>query len=168
MSVQPLQRVLQRSSLHSLLLVTSKMLSRSGFGDVQILDRREPRQRSRFGGHELLCETNVGSLPVRIVVKVINDAVRLRMLDELAGVVIRTKSDLGLIVTPHHLTASARRHQEAFHSARIEVIDGVRLAEKLTSLGIGVREKGSIDFAFFMALEEAADRITAFMRKGDL
>lgn len=165
MTTQPMIRVLQRSSLHSLLLLTSKMLSRSGFGEVQILDRRETRQKSRFGGHELLCESTLGSLPVRVVVKVINDSVRLRMLDELAGVVMRTKADLGIIVSPHHLTASAARYQGSYKASRISVIDGAALAERLQKLGIGIRKSGEIDHQFFVGLDLVGKRVTEFMRR---
>lgn len=157
--------VLQSCSLHSLLMLTSKMLSRSGFGDVQILGRREMRQKSRFGGHELLCEGVVGTEPYRVIVKVINDAVRLRMLDELAGAVIRTKADLGIIVSPHHLTTSADKHQGDYYGARLCVIDGLDMATRLSKLGIGVRPKGSVDYQYFEQLDEVGERALAFMRQ---
>lgn len=165
MNDQPMIQVLQNSSLHGLLLVTSKMLARSGFGDVQILDRRETRQKSRFGGHELLCESSLGSLPVKVIVKVINDSIRLRMLDELAGAVMRTKADLGLIVSPHHLTSSASRHQASYKAARVEAIDGAELVGRLTRLGIGVRKSGELDYQFFGGLEEVSRRVMCFIRK---
>lgn len=165
MTNQPMIHVLKQSSLHSLLLLTAKMLSRSGFGEVQILDRRETRQKSRFGGHELLCETSLGSLPVKVIVKVINDSIRLRMLDELAGAVLRTKADLGIIVSPHHLTSSAKRYQASYKSARLSVIDGAALAERLGRLGIGIRAHGGPDYAFFIELEEMGRRVSDFMRR---
>lgn len=164
MSTRSLQNILQQSSLHTLLMVTSKMLSQSGFGDVQILDRRETRQKSRFGGHELLCQTTMGSLPIRVIVKVINDAVRLRMMDELAGAVMRTKADMGLIVSPHHVTASAKRHQAAHKTARVTVIDGSELANRLIRLGIGVRSFGEVDYQYFGHLEEYGERVLEFIK----
>ncbi|ARU41214.1 hypothetical protein CCB80_08730 [Armatimonadetes bacterium Uphvl-Ar1] len=166
MTNQTMLHVLQGSSLHSLLLLTSKVLSRSGFGEVQVLDRRETRQKSRFGGHELMCESTFGSLPVKVIVKVINDSVRLRMLDELVGAVQRTKADLGIIVSPRHVTASARKLQDHYKASRVNIIDGTELADRLTRLGIGVRPKGDVDFQFFGALEEVGHRVTAFMKMG--
>lgn len=166
MTNQALLHMLQRSSLHTLLLLTSKVLSRSGFGEVQILDRRETRQKSRFGGHELMCESSFGSLPLKVIVKVINDGVRVRMLDELAGAVIRTKADLGIIVSPRHVTATARKLQPHYLSARVNIIDGNDLAERLMKLGIGVRPKGDVDYQFFGALEEVSERVNAFMKAG--
>jgi len=100
-----------------------------------------------------------------VVVKVINDSVRLRMLDELAGVVLRTKADLGIIVSPHHLTASATRYQGSYKSARISVIDGVALADHLQRLGIGVRKSGEIDHQFFVGLDLVGRRVSEFMRR---
>ena len=164
MTNQALLNTLQRSSLHTLLLLTSKVLSRSGFGEVQILDRRETHQKSRFCGHELMCESSFGSLPLKVIVKVINDGVRVRMLDELAGAVMRTKADLGIIVSPRHVTATARKLQAHYLSARVNIIDGNDLAERLTKLGIGVRPKGDVDYQFFGALEEVSARVSSFMK----
>jgi len=164
MTNQALLQMLQKSSLHSLLLLTSKVLSRSGFGEVQILDRRETRQKSRFGGHELMCESSFGSLPLKVIVKVINDGVRVRMLDELAGAVVRTKADLGIIVSPRHVTATAQKLQAHYKSARVTVIDGNELVDRLQKLGIAVRPSGEPDYHFFGALEEVTHRVSAFMR----
>ena len=161
----PFEGILQTCSLHSLLMLTSKALTRSGFGDVQILDRRQVRQKSRFGGHELLCETTVGHLPCKVIVKVINDKVRQRMLDELAGAVDRNKADLGLLVTPHQLSATAAKQQGSYSRSRIQVIDGAALEELLRKFKIGIRPKGDIDYAFFSSLEEVSDRLLAFMSK---
>ena len=165
MNETPLEARLKACSLHSLLLVTSKVLSRSGFGDVTILDRRQSRQKSRYGGHEILTECSVGTVNVRVIVKVINDVVRLRMLDELAGAVDRTNSEFGLVVSPHHVSANAARWQAQYHRSRLEVIDGPLLARLLTRHRIGIRPKGELDYAFFEALEEQSARVLAFIAR---
>lgn len=154
--------MLKGCSLHSLLMLTSKVLTRSGFGEVEILDRRETKQRSRYGGHELRCTVNLGIVPMKVIVKVINDSVRVRMLDELTGTVSRTKADLGLIVTPHHLTSTAKLHQAFYRQARVQVIDGQQLAGMLQKAGIGVRDR-DVDYAFFGALEDVSGRLLAFI-----
>lgn len=159
-----LTHLLQRSSLHTLLILTSKVLARSGFGEVTYLDRRDTRQKSRFGGHELMCESSFGSLPLKVIVKVINDGVRIRMLDEMAGAVMRTKADLGIIVSPRHVTATAKKLQPHYKSARVNVIDGTELAQRLRDLKIAVRPSGEPDYRFFGELEEVAHRVSAFMR----
>jgi hypothetical protein len=156
--------VLQTCSLHSLLLVTSKMLARSGYGDVQILDRRETKQKSRFGGHELLCESTLGTVPIKVIVKVISDSIRLRMLDELAGAVLRTNSDLGIIVSPYPLSNRVARHKESYNAARITVIYGDGLATRLTTFGIGVRPHGGVDYQFFAHLEDIGSRARTFIQ----
>jgi restriction endonuclease Mrr len=151
--------------LHGLLLCVSKALSRSGFGDVQILDRRSSKQKSRFGGHELMCSAMLGLCPLKVVVKVILDDVRTRMVDEMAGTIMRTKADLGLLVTPFNVSAKVRSAQEAHRPLHLEYIDGTRLAELLRSSRVGVRQKGSVDYAFFAELEEVAYRLITFLRK---
>lgn len=154
---------LRGSSLHALLLIVSKVLARSGYGDVQILDRRSPRQRSRFGGHELRCYTTVGNLPGNVVVKVIRDAIRVRMLDELAGVVRRTNADLGLIVTPYHISRAARSVLDSYGTPRLFAIDGNQLSSLLIKHQIGVRGQQSVDYEFFGGLEEFASQVGRFI-----
>lgn len=161
----PLVEMLKNCSLHSLMMLTSKALSLSGFGDVQILDRRQSRQRSRYGGHELVCRGSLGTLPMKVIVKVINDSVRLRMLDELAGAVIRNRADLGIIVTPHHVTTNAARQQGAYRLARVETVDGHGLASILRKFAIGIRPRGEVDYAFFGELEDASRRILSIIAR---
>ncbi|MHB8636727.1 MAG: restriction endonuclease [Fimbriimonadaceae bacterium] len=164
MNETELQIALQQCSLHTLLILVSKGLTRAGFGDVQILDRRENRQKTRFGGHELICQTTLGSFEATVVVKVINDAVRLRMLDEMAGTVLRRKADAGIIVSPRHVTATARKVQASYRPCRIEVIDGQALSALLSRFQIGVRGRGDVDYAFLTGLEEASRSLRAFIK----
>jgi len=162
----PLTLALRECSLHSLLMLTSKVLTRAGFGDVEILDRRETGQKSRHGGHEMSCLTYVGSLPVRSIVKVVPQYdLRTRHFDELAGGVLRAGADLGLLVTPHKVSASIAGKQPSYRPARLEVIDGNSLASLMRCSGIGVRPDGSPDYAFFAELEEVSGRLMGFIRK---
>lgn len=165
---QALEDALKRCSLHSLLILTSRALSRAGLGDVQLLDRRQSRQKSRYGGHELLCEMSVGMIPVRIIVKVIQDSVRLRMLDELAGSVRRTGADMGLIVSPHGLTANAERSLGSYAPMRLVALTGRTFSELLSRYHIGVRSRGGVDYAFFAGLEDASGRLISFLKHNDL
>jgi len=165
MNRDPLPPMLQTCSLHSLLICVSKVLTRSGFGDVQILDRRSSKQKSRFGGHELMCETTLGIYPLKIVVKVIQDDVRTRMVDELAGTVMRTRADMGLLITPFNVSERIINAQDAHRPLHLEFIDGNRLARLMRCSGVGVRPKGEVDYAFFTELDEVADRLFEFIRK---
>jgi len=160
-----LQATLQHCSLHSVLMLTSKVLTRSGYGDVQILDRRQGHQKTRFGGYELLCETTVGTVPMRIAVKVILDDIRVRMVDELAGAVLRTNANHGLIVSPFRVTRTARKHLESYCNVRIDVIDGGVFAALLSKYQIGVRSRGGVDYTFFAELEDVSERLLAFIRE---
>ena len=124
MNDTPLVTALQNTSLHGLLMLIAKALARAGYGDVQILDRRTPKQKSRFGGHEIQCLTNIGNLPGKVVVKVIRDTVRLRMLDEIAGATMRVGGDIAMVITPFHMTRRAKANLAKYRAARVEVIDG--------------------------------------------
>ncbi len=163
MNNQALLAALQNSSLYVLLMITSRMLAQSGLGNVVLLDRRSSKQKSRFGGHELLCEGRYGEIPVRIVVKVINDGIRLRMLDELAGAVSRMQATFGIIVSPRPLTKSAKLYQSAYNSSNIAVIEGDEFAARLSKLGIGVRSSGEVDYQYFTHLEMYGPQLIDFV-----
>lgn len=158
-----LSAALQNTSLHVLLMILSKALSRSGYGDVQILDRRLPKQKSRHGGHEMLCEATLAGRTVRVVVKVLRDSVRIRNLDELAGTVIRMKADSGLIVSPFHVTNQAKKLLAVHNPVKLWVIDGEGLADLLKAQRIGVRGAGDVDYAYFGAMEEMSDRVLGML-----
>lgn len=153
-----LQTALKRCSLHALLMVTSGALSRNGFGDIQILDRRQPKEKSRFGGHELCCHTSAGVLPLRIIVKVLTAPIRLRHLDEMAGAVDRMGADIGLVVSPYRLSGGALKNRDTHRKSRVHVFDGPILADLLMRAGAGVHQ-GLVDYSYFDALEEVSPKI---------
>lgn len=163
MNPSHLELQLRECSLHALLILASKALTRSGFGDVQILDRRHSRQKSRHGGHELLCQASLGNVPVSVVVKVIKDSIRVRMLDELAGTVQRMKADLGLIITPFGASAKAKSKLQSYTASRIELLDGAGFSQLLTRYHIGASNKDEIDYSFFESLEEASEKVLQFI-----
>lgn len=158
---------LRECSFHPLLILVSKALARSGFGDVEILDRRRSGQRSRHGGHEISCLTHVGPLPVRVIVKVVadRDGVRTRMLDELAGAVLRNSADLGLVVTPFRVSPKAVAKRSSYPPARVEAMDGDALAALVRRSGVAVRPSGEPDYAFLSELETVSERLLAFIGK---
>lgn len=157
MNDSALQGALQRCSLHALLLITCEVLKRQGFDDVHILDRRQSREKSRFGGHELLAFGHVADLPVTAIVKVIRDSARVRNLDEMIGTIDRRKADLGIIVTPFHVAASAVETLHEYSAHRIELIDGQTLEDLLRRFRIGIRLWGDVDYAFFGGLEVSSE-----------
>lgn len=158
-----LRNLIQESSLHATLLLVAKALSRSGYGDIEILDRREPRQKSRYGGCELQCRSSFANVPVRIIVKVIRDSVRVRMLDEMAGAIDRTKADFGIVVSTADLSQRARTVRQAYRKSRVEVIDLELLTDMLAKFRIGVRPSGSPDYAFFGTLNDQIRRVNKFL-----
>lgn len=160
---QALQEVLKGSSLHVCLMLVAKVLTRTGYGDIQVLGRRHRLQKSRVGGCELQCHTSMGSVPIRVIIKLIKDSVRTRMLDEMAGAIDRTKSDFGIVVSTEKLSEKARRTRKEYKKSRVEIIDLCLLTEMLQKFRIGVRPGGEIDYAFFAAMEDQFDRVNEFL-----
>ena len=163
---QALQGALQGSSLHVLLMLIAKILTRQGFGDIQLLGRRLKAQKSRVGGCVLLCQTNIGHVPIKVIIKVINDGVRTRMLDEMAGAIDRTGSDFGIVISTEDLSPKVAKNQGTYGKSRVEVIDGSLFASMLTKFKIGVRPDGSPDYAFFGDLENQLERVNEFLSHG--
>ena len=160
---QAVQETLKASSLHVRLMLLSKILTRSGYGDIQVLDRRENLQKSRYGGCELLCHTNLGPAPIMVIVKVIHQHVRTRMLDELAGGIDRTGSDFGIVVSTENLSRKAKLTQEKYRRSRVEIIDGKLFSEMLMKFKVGVRPNGDVDYAFFAEMENQLNRVNEFI-----
>lgn len=167
MTKDPLAGALRQCSLHSLLMLTSKALSNAGWHETEILDRRDARQKSRHGGHEISCVARLSPTPVKMIVKVIRDkgGVKTRMLDELSGAVLRNSADLGLIVTPYKVSASITAKQAGYRPARVESLDGEGLARLMRCSGIAVRPSGEVDYAFLSELEDVSERLLDFIRK---
>lgn len=163
MATDPLAKVLQRCSFHAFLMIASTALSRSGFGDVEILDRRSTKQKSRYGGHEMLCRAKIASLPAHVVVKVIQDRINTRMLDELHGCVDRRRADLGVIISPFQISPSVAKMQASYAKSRVEIIDADGLSGMLKCSGIGIRPKGDVDFAYFAEMEARSEHFLEYL-----
>ncbi len=160
-----LTNMLQTCSLHELEMILQMTLSREGFGDIEIMNRRLAKQKSRFGGYDLVCRRTIGSVQETIIVKIVRDTVRIRHCSELMGEIDRANADLGLLVTPFHVCDSAVTQLTKYTKSRFEVLDGNDLADLLTKYEIGVRGRGEIDYAYFTGLREASERIIGFINK---
>lgn len=145
-------------------MIASHVLTKTGFGYVEILDRRTTKQKSRYGGHELAGHVSLANLPMTTLFKVLEDPIRLRNLDEMAGVVDRMKADLGIVVSPHTLSGSALRHRDAHRKSRIEVFDGPVFADLCIRAGVGVAA-GKVDYEFFESLKQISPRILRFIKE---
>jgi len=75
----------------------------------------------------------------------------------------RRKADAGLLITPFRLSESATRSLGGYSRPRLEVLDGEALAAMLLKFGIGTRQSGEPDLAFFASLEEVSDRLVKFI-----
>ncbi len=167
METDPLVGMLQRLSLHELLLICQQVLARAGFGDVEVLDRRRSREKSRFGGHEIQCRGRYAGIDVLVAVKLICGRLNTRMFDEMCGVVDRRRADMGLLISPYHLSAAGAQKQARYARAHLEVLDGPKLAQMMRCSGIGVRPKGDVDYAFFDELRVQSGRILNFLETGE-
>jgi hypothetical protein len=155
-------------SFHALQILISTVMSRSGWNETIILDRRETGRKSRHGGHEISCRTFLGPVAVKMVVKVHRDTGRTRMLDEMAGTVLRNGADVGLLVTPTKLSPGIAAKQAGYKGVRMESIDHEALASLMRCSGVGVRHDGTPDYEFLVALEEQSARLLVFMKQEGL
>lgn len=165
MKYQPsFEAAVSNCSLHATLLLVSKALTLSGFGEVEVLDRRTSRQKSRLGGCELMCRTSMGHVQLKIIVKVLTDSLRQRLFDELAGSSDRLRSDFGILVSTRNLSSKFASATALYQRAHLEVIDLAKLCHLLAKFKIGIRANGEPDYAYFAELEVQADRVDQFLR----
>ena len=165
-NLQELQVKLQECSLYGLLLVTSAALTRAGYGDVQFQDRRESRQKTKHGGHELTCTLRVGEAMSRAVVKVINDGIRTRMCDEAMGTADRRRADFAMIVSPHNLSPKVAHQQGQYTKTPLQVFAGIDLAALVAKYKVGIRKDGSIDYAYYETLRSSAHELMPYLLRG--
>lgn len=152
---------LRKCSFPAYLHIVHKTLIRAGFGDVQLLDRFETYQKSRYGGHEIECFVPCGSRSIKVVVKVIKDRIRIRMLDELVGVLNRCGGEMALIVSPFIMGDEVAIQSTRYNTVSLDVIDEVDLVRLMSKHTVGVRRNGELDYAYFEALEEDIAAIRA-------
>lgn len=163
MTNDPLVHALQKCSFHPRLMMVQKALIKAGYGDVEILDRRDAGQKSRYGGHELSCVLATGPVPLKVNVKVLTEDVRIRTFDELAGCLIRTGADAGLVITTGKITRSGAKWQAKFEGkSRMDAMDGRALADLIRRSGFATRQNGEPDYAFFTELEKVSEKVRAF------
>lgn len=154
MNNEELLVMLQQCSLLELLLILDVLLTREGYGQLEVLDRIRTTQKSKKGGVEILGHIGFGVKPMTCAIKVINDDIRVRMLSELVGTVDRLNADIGVIVSPRKLCASATRELPKYTKVPLIVIDGEKLADLMRKYEYGVRPDGSVDYAFFGGLDQ--------------
>ncbi len=162
-----IQQLMQEVNFHVLLLCVSNVLSREGFSDVQLLGRRTTKQKSYLGGCDLVAHQRLGVFETKTLIKVIQDDIRLRMLDEITGAMPRTKANFGAIVTPFGLTKQVAELNQKYPGNPIRIIDGKELASHMITHRIGVRERmGKLvpDFTYFQQLHEGSRRMLAFLK----
>ena len=150
-------------SLHALLILMSRLLTRAGYGDVHLLGRREARGRSPEIGHELVCHAPLGGLAATVVVKVLRDTARVRHLDELSGVALRRGADAALLVAPRGISRSALAAAPLYAPRRIEALGVPEIARLMALHRVGVLPDGSPDPQFFEGLENASQRLLGFL-----
>lgn len=164
METSQLESALRPLKLYPLLRIVSRVLTRAGYGEARLQDRLTEGQKSKSGGCDLLFEATFGTRSVKVVVKVIKDGIRVRMLDEACGVVKRTKADMAFLVTPFRLTKKVRELLPLY-APDIQVISGDMLAELMELYGIGVKGPGVVDWEYFHHLTLYADRTLHLMRE---
>lgn len=157
--------VIRVSSFHVQMLLVRQLLDRLGYKQLQFMGRRERKEKTYLGGHEFTDETRVGLFDVQTVVKFVGQEVRVRMLDELAGVVRRTGSDYGILISTHGLTSSAEFHLGSHEPIRIRVVTGTEFARLLIQPKIGVREVQGleVDESFFRHLDRMSRQVSRFI-----
>lgn len=154
MNLEFAQSRIHHAKLHTKVILLQRLLCRMGFGEVQSMGRLKPSQKSKQGGHELFCRFQAGSQTATMVVKLVSDSARLRMLCELAGTMLLNRAQFGLLVATKRSSERMFRCLDRLSPLKIDLIDGPALVQLLHKYGIGVRIQGEPDFAYLEGLDQ--------------
>jgi restriction endonuclease Mrr len=167
---EKLEGILKASSFHVLLLIVSNVLSREGYSDVQLLGRRTTKQKSYIGGCDLIAHQRLGVFITKTLVKVIQDDVRIRMLDEMTGAMPRTSANFGIIVTPKGVTERVEILNSAYPGHPVRIITGKELARLMVANRLGVLDFGGElrpDYRYFQNLHDRSRQLLAYLKSMD-
>lgn len=149
---QGVQKVLEENPFDAFLTLTRKVLSRSGYGEIVELGRIQSWQKSKIGGCELLGMTTIGESPVKVIIKLIKDSVRTRMLDELSGVCNREQAGNGILVSTQALGPKLRCIPEKYINQSIRVFDINDLRRLFAKHHLLLTPEGAVDPAYLERL----------------
>jgi len=154
----------QSCSIYALLLICQTTLQRTGFGDVRIANRMAALAGESEEPHYLICHATVGTLPIKIVVAVVDRPVSADDVIHLNLAVVREFAEAGLVVTPHEITAEAAEELQIVRRPRIEVLANATFAEFLKRYRVGYKD-GQVDYEFLEELEELAPKVISFLNE---
>lgn len=163
MNLEFAQSRIHHAKLHTKVVLLQRLLSRMGYGDVRSMGRLKPGQKSKQGGHELFCRFQAGSQTANMVVKLVSDSARLRMLCELAGTMLLNRAQFGLLIATKPSSARMLQFLDRLTPLKIELIDGPHLAQLLHKYRIGVRVHGEPDFAYLERLDQQETEVVALL-----
>ncbi len=155
---------LENCSLYAHLLMLEKACSMAGYGYVEIMDRRLPKQKSRYGGYEMVLHGMVGRSKLKVIVKVVRDTLHVRNFAELNGAIQQSGADFGILVSPHIPTDSFIANLPKFHE-RIDLWAGKTYIQVLKYFKIGFRLSGEPDYAQLQEYERLAEKSEKALRK---
>lgn len=153
MNLEFAQSRIHHAKLHTKVILVQRLLGRMGFGEVRSMGRLKPSQKSKRGGHELFCRFQAGSQDATMVVKLVSDSARLRMLCELAGTMLLNRAQFGLLIATKPSSERMFRYLDRLTPLKMDLIDGPALVQLLHKHGIGIRQHGEPDFAYLERLD---------------
>ncbi|MBS1703673.1 MAG: restriction endonuclease [Armatimonadetes bacterium] len=159
MEVSPISSSVAALPLGALEILVQTLLAREGFGEVEIMNRWNPKQKTKKGGFELVCFRGTGPLRETTLVKVIQDDIRVRMLAELVGNVDRINADFGIVVTTKRACHSARRELPKFTTCQVRIVEPPDIENLMRKHLVGFREHGEPNHAYFSFLMEQAEAL---------
>lgn len=157
--------MLKETNLHAFQIILQSILQREGYGEVTLMDRRRPKQKSRYGGFELVCKSSIGPEPFVCIVKVVlQHSVRVRQVMEAAGNVDRMSVDMAIVATPYTTCETTAEILPLMTKSRIDIWDGPRIVDLMMKHRVGTRE-GEVDFAYFGWLNYVSDKSIEVLEK---
>ena len=123
-------------------LAVCRQLTAMGYSQVRLLGRSHLVGRNKNGGADLAgtISAGVGTQTIVAQLKQYRRDISRRAVDELRGVVLRTGTDHGILITTGTLSSLAKSASSRGLRPRIELISGALLADLCVRYRVGVVE----------------------------
>jgi membrane-bound metal-dependent hydrolase YbcI (DUF457 family) len=145
-------------SFHAFAELVCDLLRRMGYTDVALLGRTTLRQRTRYGGRDIMASARTGVTGARVTIqlKLYERPVSRRFVDEMAGVMLRIGSTQGILITTSTFAKPAVQAAGRNRLTAVRLVDGPALVSLLARHQLGIKQTARgrlfLDTRFFRQL----------------
>ncbi len=163
-----MQQILSTCELFPLEVVLTRLLPKLGFHEVNVMGRRSEGQRSTEGGFEIEALLYRENQPIRTIVKIVRDDVRIRNVDEVVGAMTRVDAPFAIIFGTGKLCRNVEHLSRTKVGRKLTILSGDDFARLLIEHEIGTMGRliaKGVDRKYFEFLHKECNAVVQFMKR---